>query len=45
MHGIINYLNSLSSLSKLWKKYVFLIVPMINPEGVYAGHYRMDLFG
>ena len=25
--------------------FVFMIVPMINVDGVYHGHFRMDIFG
>jgi murein tripeptide amidase MpaA len=25
--------------------FVFMIVPMINVDGVYRGHFRMDIFG
>ena len=29
----------------LRKYFVFMIVPMLNPDGVYLGHYRMDVYG
>ena len=29
---------------KLRNLFVFKIVPMINPDGVYHGHYRMDIY-
>lgn len=25
--------------------FVFMIVPMINVDGVYYGHFRMDIYG
>jgi hypothetical protein len=25
--------------------FTFVIFPMVNPEGVYEGNYRMDLYG
>ena len=24
--------------------FTVLLIPMINPDGVYNGHYRMDIF-
>ena len=29
----------------LRKNFVFKIVPILNPDGVYEGHYRLDTFG
>ena len=47
MEGIINFLiNNQDVRSFLLKKmFVFMIVPMINVDGVYHGHFRMDSFG
>lgn len=47
MEGIINFLvNNQDVRSFLLKKmFVFMIVPMINVDGVFHGHFRMDTFG
>lgn len=47
MEGIINFLiNNQDVRSFLLKKmFIFMIVPMINVDGVYHGHFRMDGFG
>ena len=29
----------------LRKMFVFLVVPMVNPDGVYEGNFRMDTNG
>ena len=33
------------SAELLRKKYIFYVIPMINPDGVVAGNYRTSLFG
>lgn len=45
-NGLIKFLLSNDARAHyLRKNFVFKLVPMINPDGVYHGHYRMDLFG
>ena len=47
MNGIIKFL--LFSKDKrariLLDHFVFVLVPMLNPDGVYRGHYRVDTMG
>jgi murein tripeptide amidase MpaA len=46
LEGIINFLLSRDERSNLLLKYfVFLVVPLVNPDGVYHGTYRMDTLG
>jgi len=46
LHGFINFLIGTSSIAKeLRDRCVFLIVPMINPDGVVIGNQRCDLLG
>jgi murein tripeptide amidase MpaA len=47
MEGVIDFLLNKNDLraSLLRKMFVFMIVPMINVDGVYRGHFRMDIFG
>jgi murein tripeptide amidase MpaA len=45
-NGLIRFLMSNDARAHyLRKNFVFKLVPMLNPDGVYHGHYRMDLFG
>lgn len=47
LQGFINYLIESDShqIDFLLRSFVFLIVPMVNPDGVYNGTYRMDTLG
>jgi len=44
MDGILDYLLDKNNkvAKELLKYFVFKIVPMLNPDGVYHGHYRLD---
>lgn len=44
MRGLIQFLiNKKDARAMLLRKYfVILLIPMLNPDGVYNGHYRMD---
>jgi murein tripeptide amidase MpaA len=46
MEGLIKFLLDKKDLRALLlrKYFTFWIVPMLNPDGVYNGHYRMDVF-
>lgn len=45
MKGVIDFLTSKTDLraNLLRKMFVFMIVPMINVDGVFHGHFRMDI--
>lgn len=47
MEGVIDFLTNKTDLRAylLRKMFVFMLVPMINVDGVYHGHFRMDIFG
>lgn len=46
LNGVIEFLLSNSIESQILReKFVFYIVPILNPDGVYRGHYRTDIFG
>lgn len=47
MKGFVDFLFSKNNemAIKLREKYVFKILPMLNPDGVARGHYRMDTRG
>lgn len=47
MEGVIDFLLDKEDLRAhlLRKMFVFMIVPMINVDGVYHGHFRMDING
>lgn len=47
LRGIFDFVTDESDIRaiELRHKYVIKIVPMINPDGVYRGHFRYDQFG
>lgn len=47
MEGVIDFLLNTNDLRAhlLRKMFVVMLVPMINVDGVYLGHFRMDNFG
>jgi len=47
INGIINILIDKESESSniLRQNFIFYFIPMLNPDGVYRGHYRTDSLG
>lgn len=46
LHGLVTYLLSSDvGARRLRDHFVFLVVPMLNPDGVSRGHSRMDQYG
>lgn len=46
MKGVLEYLTSdLGEVRKLREKFIFKIIPMLNPDGVVNGNYRCSLAG
>lgn len=46
MHGVIEFLtSSCSEANELRDRFVFKVVPMLNPDGVIYGNYRSSLLG
>lgn len=46
MHGIIKYLlGDSETAGNLRRRYVFKIIPMLNPDGVYFGNHRTGMTG
>lgn len=47
LNGVIKFLLDKKDARAhyLRKYFVFMIVPMLNPDGVYYGHHRLDIFG
>ena len=43
VRGILNFLSEDSEESRIFlDNFVVLIIPMLNPDGVVRGHYRLD---
>lgn len=46
MHGVIDFLVSENKEAIILRnKYIFKIVPMVNPDGVIYGNFRCNLSG
>jgi murein tripeptide amidase MpaA len=46
MEGVLNFLTSNTSEAQILRdKFVFKIIPMLNPDGVIHGNYRCSLAG
>ena len=46
MHGILDFLTSDNCVAQaLRRRFLFRVVPMLNPDGVINGNYRCSLSG
>lgn len=46
MKGVLDYLCDGNIDSKAFlDNFVLILIPMLNPDGVYRGHYRLDALG
>lgn len=46
MKGVLDFLTGSSDeASELRNLYIFLLIPMLNPDGVINGNYRTSLIG
>lgn len=46
VHGVIKFLLSESSeANELREKFIFKVIPMLNPDGVIYGNYRSSILG
>ena len=46
-NGVLKFLllSNTERAKSLLEKFVFVLIPMLNPDGVYRGHYRIDTQG
>jgi murein tripeptide amidase MpaA len=48
MKGIIEFFETYQTnkdAKAFLKNFVLVLIPMLNPDGVYRGHYRLDALG
>lgn len=48
MKGLLNFLREYKTNEDAWmflERFVLILIPMLNPDGVYRGHYRLDALG
>lgn len=48
MKGILDFLSKYNEdidARVFLENYVLILIPMLNPDGVYRGHYRLDALG